>query len=242
MSIETESRPRAERTSSLLRRLSPRHRPVDDQQAPPAAPGPPRLPGRRNPKWIALGIVAICIGGLLSYLIYARLATETAVVGLAHTVYRGQTVAASDLTTVTLSGDPGIRTVPAAERAELIGQQAQYDLIEGSVLLQGAIAPSKIPQDDRALVGIKLTAGRAPSNHLLPGSSVRLISLPPANAEPGYRDEYAGKTFAARVVDQQPGPDAASILVNVDVGSDQAPVLALLAAQDRVSLVRDADR
>ncbi|HEY5845550.1 MAG TPA: hypothetical protein VIT42_02050, partial [Microlunatus sp.] len=62
------------------------------------------------------------------------------------------------------------------------------------------------------------------------------------NAEPGYRDEYAGKTFAARVVDQQPGPDAASILVNVDVGSDQAPVIALLAAQDRLSLVRDADR
>ena len=141
---------------------------------------------------------------------------------------------------MTLSGDPGIRTVPAAERAELIGQQAQYDLIEGSVLLQGA-RPSKIPQDDRALVGIKL--GRAGSEQ---SSVARLVGaadfLTTGQRRARISRTYAGKTFAARVVDQQPGPDAASILVNVDVGSDQAPVLALLAAQDRVSLVRDADR
>ena len=38
----------------------------------PATPQPPRMPGRRNPKWIALGIVALCLGGLLSYMIYAE--------------------------------------------------------------------------------------------------------------------------------------------------------------------------
>jgi hypothetical protein len=87
-----------------------------------------------------------------------------------------------------------------------------------------------------------VAAGRAPSNHLFPGSSVRLIAVPPPNAEAAFRDAYTGKTFAARVVDQQPGPDGASVLVNVDVSDDQAPVVALLAAQDRLSLVRDADR
>ena len=189
-----------------------------------------------------MGIVAICIGGLLSYLIYARVATETTVVALTHTVYRGQTVAASDLTSVTLSGDPGVPTVAAGQRDELVGQRAVYDLIEGSILAPGAIAPVKLPADRRALVGIKVTAGRAPSNHLVPGSAVRLIAVPPPNAEAGFTDAYTGKTFTARVVDQQPGADAASTLVNVDVGSDQAPVVALLAAQDRLSLVRDADR
>ena len=29
----------------------------------PVTPQPPRMPGRRNPKWIALGIVALCLGG-----------------------------------------------------------------------------------------------------------------------------------------------------------------------------------
>lgn len=212
-----------------------------DEDPPPHTPEP-RLPGRRDPRWIALGVVAICIGGLLSYLIYARVATENTVLALGHTVYRGQTVAASDLVPVTLSGDPGVATVPATERDALVGQRAVYDLVDGSILAPGAIAPVKVPADERTLVGILVAAGRAPSNHLFPGSSVRLIAVPPPNAEAGFRDAYTGKTFAARVVDQQPGPDGASVLVNVDVSDDQAPVVALLAAQDRLSLVRDADR
>jgi hypothetical protein len=242
MSIDTESRTQPGRMTAAWQRLrsrSPRSAPKDP---PPSTPLPPRLPGRRNPKWIALGIVAICLGGLLSYVIYARVATETSVIALAHTVYRGQVVAATDLTTVTLSGEPGVSTVPAAARDSLIGQRAVYDLVAGSVLPDGAIAPIKVPQDKRALVGIKVAAGRAPSNHLPPGATVRLIAVPPPNAEPSFRDSYTGKAFPARVVDQQPGPDAASSLVNVDVGSDQAPAVALLASQDRLTIVRDADR
>lgn len=242
MSIDTESRTAPGRMTAALQRLRSRAADPADQGSPPSTPHPPRLPGRRNPKWIALGIVAICIGGLLSYVIYARVATETAVIALARTVYRGQVIAATDLTTVTLSGDPGLSTVPAAARETLVGQRAVFDLVEGSVLPQGAIAPLKVPQDKRALIGIKVTAGRAPSNHLPPGATVRLIAVPPANAEPGFRDGYTGKAFSARMVDQQPGPDAASTLVNVDVASDQAPVIALLAALDRLSIVRDADR
>jgi hypothetical protein len=243
MSLKTEPRaqPRPEpgRITAALRR---RRAAGTSAEPSPATPTPPRIPGRRNPKWIALGIVAVCLGALLSYLIYARVATETAVVTLARTIYRGQVVAATDLTTVTLSGEPGVPTVPAAARDELVGQRALYDLVEGSILPQGAIGPIKVPADRRALVGIKVTAGRAPSNHLAPGANVRLITVPPGNAEPDYRDDYTGKTFGARVVDQSPGPDAASTLVTVDVGSDQAPVVALLAAQERLTLVRDADR
>ena len=177
MSIDTESRAQPGRMTVALRRLRARTGAVETRIRRRLTPGPPRLPGRRNPKWIALGIVAICLGGLLSYVIYARVATETAVVALAHTVYRGQVVAATDLTTVTLSGDPGAADGAGRPRGtSLVGQRAVYDLVEGSILPQGAIAPVKLPQDKRALVGIKLTAGRAPSNHLFPGSAVRLIA------------------------------------------------------------------
>ena len=55
-----------------------RKRPTVQSGSSAATPQPPRLPARRNPKWIALGIVALCLGGLLSYLIYTRIATETA--------------------------------------------------------------------------------------------------------------------------------------------------------------------
>ncbi len=101
---------------------APRHRPGEDAKAEgrpaaasPATPQPPRMPGRRNPKWIALGIVALCLGGLLSYMIYARVASETAVVAAAHTVYRGETIEQGDLTTITLRGGSLPKAVPATQ-------------------------------------------------------------------------------------------------------------------------------
>ena len=101
-------------------------------RARPATPEPPRLPARRNPKWIALGVIAICLGGLLSYVIYARVATESAVVAMAATVYRGEVIEAGDLTSITLSGDPSVPTVPADQAVSLVGQRAAYDLVDGS--------------------------------------------------------------------------------------------------------------
>ena len=205
----------------------------------PVKPRPPRMPGRRNPKWIALGIVALCLGGLLSYMIYARVASETAVVAAAHTVYRGETIEQGDLTTITLRGGSLPQTVPAARLADLVGKQAAYDLVEGSVIGSTAVVDQAIPADGRAIVGLKLEPGRAPSNLLLPSSLVRLIALPAAT-DSSTADKLEGSIFIGRVIDQSPGADGTSILVNVDVEADAAPTIAMLAAQDRIAIVQDA--
>ena len=207
----------------------------------PVTPQPPRIPGRRNPKWIALGIVALCLGGLLSYMIYARVASETAVVAAAHTVYRGETIEQGDLTTITLRGGSLPQTVPAARLADLVGKQAAYDLVEGSVIGSTAVVDHAIPSEGRAIVGLKLAPGRAPSNLLLPSSLVRLIAMPAA-ADSSRVDKLEGSIFIGSVVDQAPGPDGTSILVNVDVEAGAAPTIAMLAAQDRIAIVRDAGR
>ena len=105
-----------------------------------STPEPPRMPGRRNPKWIALGVIAICLGGLLSYVIYSRVATETVVVAIAHTVYRGETIEAGDLTTITLSGGAVPQAVKAGELQNLVGKRAVLDLPEGAVIPSTAVA------------------------------------------------------------------------------------------------------
>ena len=85
MSIDSPPRP--------ARRLAlPRLTSKEAVEEPITTPEPPRLPARRNPKWIAIGIVAICLGGLLSYVIYAKVATESDVVAMAATVYRGEVI------------------------------------------------------------------------------------------------------------------------------------------------------
>lgn len=215
------------------------------QKAAPAAlagtPQPPRMPGRRNPKWIALGIVALCLGGLLSYMIYMRVASEVAVVVAAHTIYRGETIEQDDLTTITLRGGALPQAVPAARLTDLVGKRAGFDLIEGSVIPFTAIVAEAIPAEGHAIVGLKLAPGRAPGNLLLPSSLIRLIALP-AVADGSATDKLAGTIFVGRVIDQSPAADGTSIMVNVDVEAGAAPTVAMLGAQDRIAIVRDADR
>jgi hypothetical protein len=234
MTIDTE--PRTMRSSRKARKQQ-----ATSAAGLPATPQPPPMPGRRNPKWIALGIVALCLGGLLSYMIYARVASETAVVAAAHTVYRGETIEQGDLTTITLRDGSLPQTVPATRLADLVGKRAAFDLIEGSAILWTAVVEESIPAEGRAIVGLRLEPGRAPGNVLPPASVVRLIALP-AGADGSKADKLAGSIFVGRVIDQMPAPDGTSILVNVDVAAGAAPTIATLAAQDRIALVRDAGR
>lgn len=235
MTLDTQ--PRAKRRDQMTKNSAgPRPDP------PPTTPTPPRMPARRNPRWIALGLVAICLGGLLAYGIYSRVTTEATVLGVTHTVYRGQTLAAGDLTPITVSGTSELNTVPSDQLDQLVGKQAVYDLVEGSLVPAEAVSEVPTPGRGRAVVGLKLAQGRAPANLLNPGSPVRLVALPPAGNSPAAEDVDAGKTYAARVVDASPGADGTSTLVNVDLPADRAPTVALLAAQERVALLRDADR
>ena len=234
MTIDIEPRNASQRPPAT--KSKPKHKSAS--AAAPTTPEPPRIPGRRNPKWIALGIVALCLGGLLSYVIYARVATETTVVSVAQTVYRGEVIETSDLTTITLQGTTIPQAVPASDLATVLGRRAATDLVAGSVLVASSVTDETIPVTGRAVVGLKLSAGRTPTSLLLPSSAVRLIALAPENGS----DKLTGDTFTARVIDQSNGADGTSILVNVDVAADQAATIAQLAAHDRIALVRDAGR
>lgn len=221
----------------------PQGQPVSGPPAPaPTMPEPPRMPARRNPRWIALGILALCLGALLSYGIYAKVATESTVVAVAQTVYRGEAIEEADLTRVVIQGDSFPDAVPARRISELVGKRAVFDLPRGSVLSDRSITDTTVPQSGRAVVGLKLDPGRAPVGLLLPSSPVRLVALERQSTDAGQSDKLVGKTYVATVIDQAPGADGTSIVVNVEVTAAQAPTIAQLAAQDRVAVVRDAGK
>jgi hypothetical protein len=234
--MTTDIEPHIKASPSNGQKLKTRRRPES-----PVTPQPPRLPSRRNPKWIALGIVALCLGALLSYFIYAKVATETAVVAAAHTVYRGETIEQGDLATITLRGGSLPHAIPAAQLNDLVGKRAAFDLVEGSVILSTAVTDTATPAEGRAVIGLKLAPGRAPANLLQPASRVRLIAMPAA-ADGSTTDKLAGSIFVGSVIDQSQAADGMSILLNVDVDAHAAPTIATLAAQDRIVIVRDASR
>ena len=186
-------------------------------------------------------MIAICLGGLGAFFLYNELSQAQTVVAVAQTVHRGSVVRAADLTTVTVGKTPGVATVPAQQLQSLVGQRAVADLVAGSLLPAGALAATTIPAADHAVVGIKLVAGRAPVGYLQPSSLIRLVAIPPEGADAGYKDSYTGMIIKATVIDTTPAPDGLSIMVNADVAADKSAAAALLAARDRLVVVRDAE-
>lgn len=208
----------------------------------PSVPVPPRLPGRRNPRWMALGVIAICLGGLLAYAVYARVSTETRVLTLSSTVYRGEVVEAADLASVVLHGEPPGPTVAATDQAGVVGRRAAFDLPAGSLVAPGSLTDATVPDGGRSVVGLRLATGRAPATLLVPSAPVRIVALPAPSNGTGAADSLVGKTYAGRVVGATPGADGTSTVVDVEVDAGQAPTIASLGAQDRIALVRDAGR
>ena len=247
MSMDTKTKT-ATRSLPRLRRPATEDAALDpDGSRHPAAdptsrlPEPPRIAGRRNPRWIALGVVALCLGGLLSYVIYAQVAAQSAVVAMAKTVNRGAVIQATDLTTTTVSGATKVSTVPAADLSILVGKRAAYDLVEGSLVPAAAGEAEAMPATGRAVVGLKLSQGRAPLGLLTASAPVRLVALPSGD-QPAGQTAAASPAYFGRVVDVTDGADGTSVLLNVDVAAADAAAIAQLGAQDRIAVLRDADK
>lgn len=199
----------------------------------------PEVRARRNPRWIVLGVLLTCLGILGAWFLYAQLAQSQSVVMVANTLHRGAEITRADLSTVTIGSTPGIDTVAAADLEGLIGQRAALDVTAGSLLPPTAVAEQVTPAAGHSIVGLRLPEGRAPVRHLVPGGKVRLVEVP-ADGATGTPAE-SEVVVDGVVVDSADGADGLSLQVNVEVPADRAAVVARLAAQERVVLIKEAE-
>ena len=98
----------------------------------PPGGGPVRR--RRDLRWIAVGVLAVCLGGLGAALLYANLSNAQSVLTVKRTVYRDQVITAGDLGVTSAVPAAGVESVPADQFDRIVGQTARYDLTEGSLL------------------------------------------------------------------------------------------------------------
>lgn len=224
----------------------------------------PRI--RRNPKWIALGILAICLGGLGSFFLYSHLSDAHQVIALTKTVHRGEEITPTDLTTVQVTDTGGVPTVPSDRMSSMIGQVAGYDLVKGSLLSPASVGSSRPPAAGKGVIGIKVSQGRAPNGYLEPNTPVQLVVLPArgAAAPKGDASHSSAPTSKASSnpdtssAGDSDGEDATSLpvipakvlntsqvdgglLLNVEMKSKQAVRAASYAARDRIAVVRDSE-
>lgn len=199
-----------------------------------ARPRPVRA--RRNPRWIAIGILAICLGALGSLLLYSQVTTSNTVITVNRTIMRGETILATDLGQITVGDLGGLNAVPAAEIPSLIGKQALTDLPQGTFVLPGTIGAPSEPAGF-ARVGLRLTPGRVPVAPLPAGTPVRLISVPAPNSTTPPTDvSVMGQIATAPSI----APDGSRVL-DVSVPARDATTIARLAASDQLALILEPD-
>lgn len=187
---------------------------------------------RRDLRWIAAGVLAICLAGLGAGLLYTELSRSVSAVTVKRTVYRDQVITEADLGVTAVAPVPGVELVPSDQLAGVVGQTARLDLTEGSLLSpRGFGAPVTEPGQVR--LGLRLSAGRIPAAALPPGTAVLLVPVAGEGTDPPAGGSIAGEiaTPAATL------PDGASI-IDVTVAQLQAERLARLAAADQVVLVQ----
>lgn len=204
-------------------------------------PQPVAARTRRQPRWIAAGLLAICLGALGAVLLFTEAVSSRTVVLVATDVQRGELVEAADLTTVTIGSTPGVRTVAGAELSALVGQRATVDLVAGSLLPAGAVGEVPL-RAGYSQVGLRLAPGRLPLDPLPVGTPVQLIAVNTSNAGEQEADDLSGKTFTAFVVrSPELSPDGQFSLLDVQVEGVSAVSVAQLAAADRLVLIRQPE-
>lgn len=206
-----------------------------DDQGLPTRPDGVQLRARRSPRLIAIGVLCACLGGLGAAFLYSNAAHSQTVVLMAQAVQRGDIIERSDLTTVTIGSVPGVATVAVEGLDALVGQSALVDLPRGSLPAPASVGTPIVPPGT-VQVGLKLTVGRVPTGTVPAGSKVLLIEVEENKTTPG-------RTFPATLIGSPyPLGDAQTYAVDVRVSSEAASQVAVLAARDRIVLVREADR
>lgn len=187
---------------------------------------------RRNVRWIAAGVMAICLGGLGAALLYANLSGAASVVVIKHTVYRDQVISADDLAITALAAPPGVETVSGDRLGDIVGKTALTDLGAGGLLSPQAYG-DPVMAEGVVRVGLRLEPGRLPNSALPPGTSIQLIPVSREGTAAPAGGSVAGVTASAPAL-QTDG----STLIDVTVAAAAGERVAQLAAAGQLSIIR----
>ena len=180
--------------------------------------------------FVAVCVMAACLGGLGTAVGFSRVSQPSQVLVMAATVVRGDVIRSSDLGVAEVTA-PGVPTVAAADRDDVIGTRALTTLTAGSLLAPGGFGHPRLTDGD-VQVTLRLTPAQVPGLQLAGGMKVVLLGLPGLDDKDG---DVA--SFEAEVVyPPQPQPDG-SVVMDVAVGRADVEALAPFLLDRRVTVV-----
>ena len=180
----------------------------------------------RNRSRVVLGALVVVVSALVAGLVYADAGDRVPVLAVARTVEVGQVVAPGDVREVMAGAVTGVRTVPAAQRASVVGRSALVRLVPGALLHPAQLGTGEGPAPGLAVVGALLRPGQYPIG-LRPGDEVLALRL----IDPAAGIGSAAPVRATVAALGAPAAAAGGMVVSLAIEpADAAPVAAAGAA------------
>ncbi|HEX6257253.1 MAG TPA: SAF domain-containing protein [Euzebyales bacterium] len=195
-------------------------------------PTPRIAPARRRvhvPTLLA-GLLLV-VGCALGFAVLTQtLSEQRPVVALSRPVARGTVLTEADLAVAQVTADSTIATLPADDRARLLGRTLLTSLPAGAVVTPDLVTAASVDIGPSArTVGLLLDPGGYPTSTLAPGDQVTIVDTG------GAGRVLAEDAVVARVESVVDG--SATRLVSIVVGAQSATAVTTAAAQDRARLL-----
>lgn len=194
---------------------------------------------RRRPALLALGVLLVVLGALGASYLATSLSHTIPVIALARAVPRGQELTDADLVEAHVAPDPALSPIPFADRGSVVGQVAVTDLEPGTLLTRAAVGSHSFPPAGQAVVGVGVTAARAPATPLHDGDRVLLVPVTGSSStqQNSPADPATASAVTATVVSSGPvGVDGLRV-VDVLVPEGEGPDVAAGAAAGQIAIV-----
>lgn len=198
----------------------------------------PRVPRRRRWWLLAVAVVLSAVAAYGNYGLIAAQDDRVDVLVLTRGVGWGQQIGEGDLGVAKAVPDQPLASIPASDRAAVVGQVARSTLPAGSVLAPGQLSPQPVPGPGERLVGLPVKPGHLPARGLSAGDLVQVSPVVSGmGLDSGQAPEGSAGPFLARVLDVGPPDSAGAVTVDVVVGTDAAQA-ATSAAASQVVMVQ----
>lgn len=198
-----------------------------------------KLPRRHRPGMIALAAALIGAGILASTAVYTATNRRELVLVAAADVPAGTVITARDVATASLAAGPGVETIPASQRSQVIGRVAGSALHRGMLLTVSELATSRPPELGQVLVPLPMRPSVLPASGLAPGDQVLVVATPGSQGQAGTASVPPVLTTPVAGVIEAVSPANLDGLMVVDVlvKAPEGPMLAEQASTGQVSLI-----
>ncbi|MFD9963997.1 hypothetical protein [Amycolatopsis sp. NPDC058986] len=189
------------------------------------------MPRRRRWWLLAVAAVLAAVVGFGNYVLIAGQDERVEVVVVTRDVGWGQSISDGVLGVAKAVPDPRVASVPATERAEVVGKVARSMLPAGSVLTRGQLSVQPVPGPGERLVGLPVKPGHLPARGLSPSDLVQVTPVAGgAGTDVGSAPASAAGSFRARVLGVGLPDSTGAVTVDVVVGADAAQAASSAAA------------